>query len=130
MCQFEREDNRIFRLSCSQKINVLEVRRAWIPTAQGRLEDVIDGVQMAGLCGQSSRSAVFLVHAESLRQAPGRSKEDESTGRLSVENRMLSQAECERLVTRGTQPDEHFRRAVWRGLSQNTYQRRRGTRLE
>ena len=38
--------------------------------AQGVLGDVAQGVQMAGLCGQSSGSAVFLVHAGSPRQAP------------------------------------------------------------
>ena len=39
---------------------------------QGQREGVRQGVRLASLFGQSSGSAVFLVHAESLRQAPGR----------------------------------------------------------
>jgi len=39
---------------------------------QGWREGVLLGVARAELIGQASRSAVILVHAEGLRQAPGR----------------------------------------------------------
>jgi hypothetical protein len=38
---------------------------------QGLREGVLKGVRLAVLLGQGSRSAVFLVHAEGLRLAPG-----------------------------------------------------------
>ena len=71
--------------------------------AQGFQEGVLGGVRMANRYGQRSRSAVFLVHAESLRQAPGGSTGTTAAGRLSVEDRRLSHGECERLVTWGTE---------------------------
>ena len=70
--------------------------------AQGFREGVLEGVESAVGSSQESRSAVFLVHAESLRQAPSGSTGTAAAGRLSVEDRRLSHGECERLVTRGT----------------------------
>ena len=49
-----------------RKLSLSQVR-----LAQGFLEDVHQGVHLASISGQGSRSAVFLVHAEGLRQAPG-----------------------------------------------------------
>ena len=49
-----------------RKLSLSQVR-----LAQGFLEGVHQGVRLASISGQGSRSAVFLVHAEGLRQAPG-----------------------------------------------------------
>ena len=43
--------------------------------AQGLREGVLKGVRLARTCGQGSRSAVFLVHAEVSRQAQGELEE-------------------------------------------------------
>ena len=63
--------------------------------------DVLGGVQVAGLEGHVSRSAVYLVH----KGAGRRHAEERRTvlpGVKKLRNRMLSQAVCERPVTRGT----------------------------
>ena len=56
----------------------------------------------SGLPGSRARSAVFLVHAESPRQAPGGQNAEWSAGRLALRKRMLSHGECERPVTSAT----------------------------
>jgi hypothetical protein len=75
----------------------------WTDQAQRWREGVRQGVQMADCRGHRSRSAVFLVHAESLGQAPGGSTGTASARRLSVEDRRLSHRERERLVTGSTE---------------------------
>ena len=63
--------------------------------------DVRGGVQVAGLEGHVSRSAVYLVHEE----VSGRRRADEwrmNPPGVFLRKRMLSQAECERPVTGGT----------------------------
>ena len=70
--------------------------------AQGRHSGVRQDVKASGLPGSRARSAVFLVHAESPRQAPGDKIQKRSAGRPALRKRMLSHGECERLVTRIT----------------------------
>ena len=76
---------------------------SWTNQAQRWREGVRQGVQMADCRGHRSRSAVFLVHSESLGQAPGGSTGTASARRLSVEDRRLSHRERERLVTGSTE---------------------------
>ena len=71
--------------------------------AQGHRRGVRQDVDASELQASRAHSAVFLVHAESLRQAPGGSTGTAAAGRLSVEDRRLSHGECERLVTWGTE---------------------------
>ena len=73
--------------------------------AQGFREGVLEGVELARSYGQRSRSAVFLVHAESLGQAPGGSTGDHRRRASINEDRRLSHRECERLVTAATDED-------------------------
>jgi hypothetical protein len=47
-------------------------RIIWAHATQGKRMGVLVGVRLADLCDRGSGGAVFLVHAESLRQAPGR----------------------------------------------------------
>ena len=42
--------------------------RAWMREAQGQRGDVFEGVQVAGLDGHVSRSAVYLIHKGSGRR--------------------------------------------------------------
>ena len=62
--------------------------------------DAREGVELAELPGSGSRSAVFLIHSE-VSGGAGRKIEGLLAGRF-VKNRMLSHAEYERPVTRGT----------------------------
>jgi hypothetical protein len=80
--------------------------------AQGHHGGVRQDVNASGLPGSRAQSAVFLVHPESPRQAPGGKEQERTAGRLALRNRMLSHGVCERLVTR------------------TTYQCRTGRRLE
>src|ERR1700739_4597818 len=82
--------------------------------AQGRHGGVRQDVNASGLPGSRAQSAVFLVHAESPRQAQGgqvqwftaerlqRFRSANSGTALALRKRMLSHGECERLVTPAT----------------------------
>ena len=70
--------------------------------AQGDREGVRLGVWPAGCAGRSSGSAVFLIHVESLGQAPGGDGGTTTAGRLSIEERRVAHGECERHVTANT----------------------------
>jgi hypothetical protein len=80
--------------------------------AQGRHQGVREDVNASGLEGSRAQSAVFLVHAESPRQAQGGQVQKSAARRLALRKRMLSHEKCERHVTGAT------------------YQRRTGRRLE
>jgi hypothetical protein len=74
----------------------------WRDVAQGHHGGVREDVNASELPGSRARSAVFLVHAESPRQAPGGKMQNRTAGRPALRKRMLSHGECERLVTRIT----------------------------
>jgi hypothetical protein len=73
--------------------------------AQRGIEDVRQGVRVAGLEGHVSRSAVYLVHT-GLGQRRADEGRRESARRLLLRKGMLSHAECERPVTGDTNRDE------------------------
>lgn len=62
------------------------------------------GVRRAELPGSGSRSAVFLIHTE-VSGGAGRTKNGGISAGRFVKNRMLSHAEYERPVTRGTRTE-------------------------
>ena len=70
--------------------------------AQGRRRGVRQDVNASELQASRAHSAVFLVHAESLRQAPGGKVQREGRRTSSCKDRMLSHRECERPVTKNT----------------------------
>src|ERR1035437_8484278 len=85
---------------------------------QGNHGDVPWGVQVAGLEGHKSRSAVYLIH-----KGLGRRRADDRRVHpraSSGKKRMLSQAECERPVTGDTNREREAEAAVrafrWLGL--------------
>jgi hypothetical protein len=79
---------------------------------QGGHGGVREDVSASELPGSRAQSAVFLVHAESPRQAPGGQVQERAAGRLALRKGMLSHGKCERHVMGAT------------------YQRRTGRRLE
>lgn len=82
---------------------------AWIceagsSQAQKSRGDVAKGVEVAGLEGHKSRSAVCLVHKGlGQRRADERRNHPQAS---SGKKRMLSQAECERAVTGDTSREQ------------------------
>ncbi len=72
--------------------------------AQRLRENARGGAQVAGLPGSGSGSPVFLIHKDGLRLARAGACGGACAG-ACVENRMLSQAECERPVTGRTLED-------------------------
>lgn len=74
--------------------------------AQGLRQGVPQDVNGSEWLGLRAQSAVFLIHAEGLRQAPGGGFQKRAAWRLALRNRMLSHAECERPVTVTTRREE------------------------
>ncbi len=77
---------------------------------QGTHEHVPWDVSGSEFPGWRARSAVFLVHAESLWQATGGPTVGECAGRLALRKRMLSHPMYERPVTKRTRvphPNRH-----------------------
>jgi len=64
--------------------------------------DAVEGVQVAGFAGHSSGCAVYLIHARGSRAGARQIIRRRIRRAIITKERMLSQAECERPVTWGT----------------------------